>query len=128
MVLNLTGGTISYSSGLRRGDSTVTVGGNIYQADNDPIGSIGFGGDIDRDVAAGTAAHKLVNNWLNNVDTMMSVEKFIGSSQLNDVAVLGDGISNNGNDFVTGATVDGFTAYSFGATTYWLQSFETVIA
>jgi Ca2+-binding RTX toxin-like protein len=127
VVLNLTADAISYASGLRRGDSSVTVGGNSYDADLEAVGAIGWGGNVVREVAAGTAAHKSVNNWLNAVDTIVGVERFIGSTQGNDVAVLGDGIEGNGNDFTAGATTDGFTAWSNGSTTWWLQGFETII-
>ncbi|MCZ8272012.1 MAG: calcium-binding protein, partial [Beijerinckiaceae bacterium] len=121
VVLNLSSEEIEYHSGLRRGDSHIfDEAGNRYEADGDPVGAIGWGGDIVRDVMASTAAHKHINNWLNIVDTIDSVEKFIGSSQTNDVAVLDASFKS-----VSGEA--GWDTYSNGTQTYAFQSFETII-
>ena len=73
-----------------------------------------------REVESGTARHKDINNWLNSVDTINSVEKFIGSSQSNDVAVLDYSFKK-----MTGEA--GWDTYSNGTQTYFFQSFEFII-
>lgn len=126
VVLNLTSEAISYSSGARRGDSHVTVDGVTLSADSSPVGALGWGGDVIRQVEAGTAAHKSTNNWLQNFDLVQSIERFVGTSQDNDVAVLEAGFTRN-------AALDGeddFLAYHNAQTgqTLWFKGFETVIS
>lgn len=125
VVLNLTGDSIAYSSGLRRGDSDVTVDGVKIAADNEAVGAIGYTGDNDVVVAGGTAVHKSTNSTFGNVDTIRAIERFIGSSQNNDVAVLEAGFTRN-----LGADADGFDAYTNAAMgqTYWFKGFETIIS
>lgn len=121
VVLNLSSEEIEYHSGVRRGDSHIfDEAGNRYEADRDPVGAIGWGGDIVRDVMTNTAHHKDINNWLNSVDTINSVEKFIGSTQTNDVAVLD-------STFKEVLGEDGWDTYTNGMQTYAFQSFETII-
>jgi len=123
VVLNLSSTTIQYQSGLRKGDSAIWIDGvRIAEADQAPVGSIGWGGNIVRDVAAMTAKHKSVNNWLNSTDTILSIEVFEGSRQANDVAVLSSGFQALGQP-----DDDGYQAYTNGTITYWFKDFETVV-
>jgi serralysin len=121
VVLNLSSQEIEYNSGQNRGDSHIfDEAGNRYEADGDPVGHAGFGGNIARDVMSNTAAHKDINNWLESVDKLDSVEKFIGSSQTNDVAVLDASFQS-----VSGEA--GWQTYSDGMQTYAFQGFETIV-
>lgn len=129
VVLNLTGDAISYSSGTRQGESSVTVDGVTLSADTLPVGALGWGGDVVRTVEAGTAAHKSTNNWLENVDLVQSIERFVGTSQKNDVAVLEAGFARNAAlDSEDGE--EDFLAYHNAQTgqTFWFKGFETVIS
>lgn len=129
VVLNLTGDAISYSSGARQGESSVTVDGVSLSADTAPVGALGWGGDVVRTVEAGTAAHKSANNWLENIDLVQSIERFVGSSQKNDVAVLEAGFARNAAlDSEDGE--EDFLAYHNAQTgqTFWFKGFETVIS
>lgn len=129
VVLNLTGDAISYSSGARQGESSVTVDGVALSADTAPVGALGWGGDVVRTVEAGTAAHKSTNNWLENIDLVQSIERFVGSSQKNDVAVLEAGFARNAAlDSEDGE--EDFLAYHNAQTgqTFWFKGFETVIS
>lgn len=133
VVLNLSGAAVQYSSGARRGESEITVGGQTFQADRDPVGGFAPGGDVDREVAAGTARHKSGNNALNNVDTVTGVEVFIGSSQANDVAVLDASFYRVGgtNDSPLSALAfapDETVQFTNGTVTYTFTGFETIIA
>jgi hypothetical protein len=120
VVINLSASAVEYSSGQRRGDSTVTVGDITVEADDDPVGAIGYGGDIDRTVQSDTAAHKAVNNWLQSVDTIVGIERFEGTSQDNDVAVLDEGFEYVG-------TAGGYARFSNGTEIYEFASVEAVI-
>lgn len=124
VVLNLSSVAVQYQSGLRRGDSAIYLNGQrIAEADQVATpGSIGWGGNIVRDVAAGTAAHKSTNNWLNNVDTVTGVERFTGSSSTYDVIVLDAGFVQT-----AGPDVQGFVTYSNGVITYQFKGFETIV-
>lgn len=123
VVLNLSSTTVQYQSGLRKGDSAIWIDGvRIAEADQAPVGSIGWGGNIVRDVAAMTAKHKSVNNWLNSTDTIVSIEVFEGSRQANDVAVLSSGFQALGQP-----DDDGYQAYTNGTITYWFKDFETIV-
>lgn len=124
VVLNLSSFLVQYQSGLRRNDSSIWWNGlRIADADTvAEIGAIGYGGNIVRDVEAGTARHKSTNNWLDNVDQVYRLERFTGSRQLNDVAVLDAGF------VVTGIDEDGYTLWSDGVLTYGFKGFETFIA
>lgn len=78
-------------------------------------------------VAAGTARHKAVNDSLRSVDTIVNVERFIGSTQNNDVAVLGNGFAAAGTwADATGLTYNVYTNAGTGQSV-WLNSFENVI-
>jgi hypothetical protein len=124
VVINLTGDAITYSSGARRGDSSVIVDGVQIAADNDPVGALGYGGNIVRTVAAGTAQHKSTNNWLDSADTIRSIEKFVGSSQDNDVAVLEAGFVRD-----AGKDAGGFAAFSNASgQVYLFSGVETIIS
>lgn len=120
VVLNLSGATISYSSGARRGDSSVTINGQRFEADSEAVGALGWGGNIVRDVQAGTAAHKSVNDWLTSTDSVTGIERFIGSTQNNDVAVLNAGFKQVGVE-------DGYQIWSDGTQTFGFLGFETII-
>lgn len=126
VVLNLSGTAIEYRSGARRGESSVAIGDVTLSADTSPVGALGWGGNIVRTVEAGTAAHKSSNNWLQNVDLVQSIERFVGSSQDNDVAVLTAGFARN----AALDSDDDFLAYHNAQTgqTFWFKGFETVIS
>jgi hypothetical protein len=121
VVLNLSDATISYSSGARRGDSSVIINGERYEADTEAVGALDWGGDVSRQIQAGTAAHKSVNDWLTSTDTVTGIERFIGSSQSNDVAVLNAGFQQIDVE-------DGFQIWSNGAQTFAFLGFETIIS
>lgn len=123
IVLNLSSVSVEYRSGQRVNDSSIWVNG-VRIADADPVaevGAIGFGGNFVREVVAGTARHKSVNNWLDNVDTISSVERFQGTTQGNDVAVLDAFFSLLGTDD------EGFTQFSNGVQAFAFKGFETII-
>jgi hypothetical protein len=121
VVLNLSSAAVTYASGARRGDSSVTINGETYSADNQDVGALGWGGNIVREVAAGTAAHKSTNDWLNSVDLVSGIERFIGSSQDNDVAILDSG-------FKYLKTENGYDLWSNGEQTFGFLGFETIIS
>ncbi|MCA3675939.1 MAG: hypothetical protein INF05_13150 [Methylobacterium sp.] len=130
VILNLSGEKIEYHSGLRAGEGQIfDMEDNRYPADGDKLvdidprfvhGGGNWGGNVIREVESGTARHKDINNWLNSIDTISNVEKFIGSSQSNDVAVLDSSFGK-----VTGEA--GWETYSNGTQTYAFQSFEFII-
>jgi hypothetical protein len=130
VILNLSGEKITYHSGLRAGEGQIfDKDDNRYPADGDKLvdidprfvhGGGNWGGNVIREVESGTARHKDINNWLNRIDTISNVEKFIGSSQNNDVAVLDSSFKMK-----TGEA--GWETYSNGTQTYAFQSFEFII-
>ncbi|MFM8751042.1 calcium-binding protein [Rhabdaerophilum sp.] len=130
VILNLSGEKITYHSGLRRGEGQIVdEGGERYAADGGPLVNIdprfvfdgkSWGGNVIRDVESGTARHKDINNWLNSVDTINNVEKFIGSSQNNDVAVLDSSFKFSGFD-------GRWITYSNDSKTYAFQDFENIV-
>jgi len=130
VILNLSGEKITYHSGLRAGEGQIfDMEGKRYAVDGDKLvdidprfvhGGGNWGGNVIREVDSGTARHKDINNWLNSIDTVSNVEKFIGSSQNNDVAVLDSSFKMK-----TGEA--GWETYSNGTQTYAFQSFEFII-
>ena len=131
VILNLSGEKITYNSGLRRGEGQIVdEGGKLYAVDGvsppvpiDPRFDHvpgNWGGNFRLTLDSGTARHKDINNTLASVDTINNVEKFIGSSQNNDVAVLDSSFKFSGFE-------GRWMMYSNDSKTYAFQGFEKIV-